>query len=349
MHKPTHRARAGTIRQVGALNRRLGFEPGIAPLSPSACAARVADASAVLARVGAANPNSGAALPAACHDLGSGPLSPEAALCGQLVANLDAARASLQPGARGPPSPEALRAAEAATAADCELLPYAFNASMDCRTAEKLPSVEFVIGGVPYSLPPRQYAAMVCFLLLLVVPLLMGAGISLWRERKKRGTRLWDLPAECTPHHPTLSDQCSFHRPSCVPRSSPLPHAQGPGGRCFSLIQALGNLPAGFWVLGDALMHLHYTIFEVDGGSGGNGGNGGAGGGGSGAGGGGPRVGIAALAPAEAARAEELDALLAAPAAALGTSRAAARDCGGGRAAAAVAVAVALASVLMLR
>lgn len=112
-------------------------------------------------QVGAANPNSGTALSTACQALGDGALSPEAALCGQMVSNIDTARAALQPGARGAPSPEVIAAAVAETVADCEQLPYAFNASMDCDSAERLPAVSFVIGGRGYPLAPLQYAARV--------------------------------------------------------------------------------------------------------------------------------------------------------------------------------------------
>ena len=77
--------------------------------------------------------------------------------------------------------------------------------------------------------------------------------------------------------------------------------------QCYSGIAAMGSLPPSTWVLGDAFMHLYYTVFDfgkaavptgspetflVN-----------AGGQGSSSG---PRVGIGALTPAEKAAASEL-------------------------------------------
>ncbi|KAI8467113.1 MAG: aspartic peptidase domain-containing protein [Monoraphidium minutum] len=219
----------GTVRQVGALNRALGFAPGAFPLAGGAagCGAEAARLTSLISGAGREDPGS-EQLAGICQRLGAGALSPEATLCAAALSNIDAARAALQ-GGRGAPAAATLDAARNATAADCELLPYCFNATLPCTEVEALPNVSFVIGGAAYNVTPLQYAAL------------------------------------------------------------------GPDSQCYSLISCLGSLPANFWILGDTLMHNIYTVYD------------------SGHNGGPPRVGFAALAPAEEELRRELDALLEGP------------------------------------
>jgi hypothetical protein len=151
----------GTVRHAGALNRRLGFSPGAPPLpgGGAACEAEIERLAGLISAAGQADPRS-KQLAGICQGLGAGPLSPQATLCALVLANIDAARAALQ-GGRGAPSRQTMEAAKNASVVDCQLLPYSFNATVDCNKIGGLPNVSFVIMGRAYDVTPMQYAARV--------------------------------------------------------------------------------------------------------------------------------------------------------------------------------------------
>lgn len=95
-----------------------------------------------------------------------------------MLSNIESARAALNQGA-GPPSADALRAAAAASAADCGLLGYSFNATLDCAALGSLPNISFVIGGRGYGVTPQQYVALVGWVI---------GGWGLWGWRRAQGS-----------------------------------------------------------------------------------------------------------------------------------------------------------------
>lgn len=145
----------GTVRQAGLLNKAIGFSPG--PSAPGgSCSSAVSEALNLIVSAGLADPSS-TQLYQVCQQLGDGPLSMQAAVCGLVLSNIDGAL----PVGGGPPSQEVLQSAQNASIADCELLPYSFNATIECSKLGQLPDVSFVVDGADYVVFPSQYAAQV--------------------------------------------------------------------------------------------------------------------------------------------------------------------------------------------
>jgi hypothetical protein len=303
----------GPVRQVGSLVRQLGFAPGGGP-PPEGCAAAVDRLLQLVVQAGEADPSSPTTMAEACTSLPDGPLSPVGLLCGAVTARLSAAISEAQ----GPPMPPMIAAVRAEAVEDCGALPYCYNATTDCARFEDLPTISFVIGGKDYSVAPQQYVA-------LVRPLGGWGWEGLGRfegvansEQIGRGQGPDRGPP--TPLPPTLSALTAARTPP--PNPSP---RQGPNKTCLSMLSCLGNLPQGVFILGDTLMHGLYTVYDY----------------GNDTQGRPPRIGLAALGPAEAALLARLDKLDSEPLPASGAAAAAVR---GGLGAALGAAAAALAA-----